>query len=98
MPIGNVTLVDKKTDKRYPAVQWTGNNGIEVKQFGRTADGTLTKLTCTNVLYAKLNGQTFFSPIKRNDYIALDMDSKYMICIPLDELSNYREDYGIEPL
>lgn len=82
-----IDLVHIENGLSYKAIQWTGKNAIEVKQFGKTPTQGFVKVNCSNICYINSNGS--FQPISVSDWIICCPDNKGFLAATDEELKTY---------
>lgn len=72
-------VYNKQNKKEYRAIQWTGNNTIEVQQFGFTGtkNGKQTKVDCQRNAYIKKG--CVFERVPIGSFIILDGTTYFQV-------------------
>lgn len=79
----------KTTGEVFPAIQWTGKNSIQIKQFGKAPYTEYVKVNCRNVCKVKEANSTDWTVLKTGEYLVMVNIEKHTIYVYPQEHMKY---------
>lgn len=70
---------NKVTGEVFPAIQWTGKNSIQIKQFGKALYTDYVKVNCLNVCKVKQANGPDWTVLKTGDWLVMVCTDRHTI-------------------